>query len=118
MNYQVKIGERTFNVDIIDLHARPVVAVVDGTEVEVWPHLEEGETKIEGTKNVDSVHSKEKVSMASNGRETSRKPTAQEQPRELVSVDNVVKAPIPGTIQTIFVQPGDEVLAGQELFCL
>jgi len=37
MKVQVRIDERTYDVEIPDLQARPVVAIVDGQMVEVWP---------------------------------------------------------------------------------
>ena len=37
MKYKVTIGKSTFEVEIEDITARPIVAIVDGERFEVWP---------------------------------------------------------------------------------
>ena len=37
MNLQVRIGDETFQVEVGDLRARPIIAHIDGAAFEVWP---------------------------------------------------------------------------------
>ncbi len=37
MKYKVKISERSYEVEIEDIHARPIIAYVDGQKFEVHP---------------------------------------------------------------------------------
>jgi biotin carboxyl carrier protein len=88
MNVTVKIGERTFVVEVGDLRARPVVTTIDGEQFEVWP---EGEP--------------------SNHRAPLPRPAS-------LNGARVVPAPIPGVIISVAVQPGTQVSTGQELCVL
>lgn len=40
MIYQVKIGDRQYTVEIKDLSERPIVVLVDGERMEIWPEGE------------------------------------------------------------------------------
>ena len=90
--YKVLINSHLYKVEIVDLLARPVLAVVDGKPIEVWPEAKEvaseapvlpGETKESGDSQV----------------------------REIL-------APMPGTIISVAVEPGSQVAYGQELCVL
>jgi biotin carboxyl carrier protein len=109
MRYRVKISGRTFEVEIQDLNTVPVVAIVDGESVEVWP---QGSTDTQGVpKAAARVPKSEPAEMpASLG-------SLLDSGNEKKAVD-AVKAPIPGVIASISVQPGDEVQTGQELCVL
>jgi biotin carboxyl carrier protein len=109
MRYRVKISGRTFEVEIQDLNTVPVVAMVDGEPVEVWP---------QESPDVQVVP-----------KPTAHAPKSEpaEMPASLESLlaggdgkqaNNAVKAPIPGVIVSISAQPGDEVQTGQELCVL
>ena len=37
MKYQVKVDEQTFEVEIVDLHERPIRVLVDGESFDIWP---------------------------------------------------------------------------------
>ena len=37
MKYRLRLTTSTYEVEIDDLHSRPIVAVVDGEPFEVWP---------------------------------------------------------------------------------
>ena len=37
MKLKVKVQDQYYEVDILDLNTRPVIAIVDGVEFEVWP---------------------------------------------------------------------------------
>ncbi len=93
MIYQVQIGDHLYKVEIKDIHASPVVAVVDGTPVEVW--LEEGEEV----------------------KTSSRYKTVAPQTASQLHVQSVL-APIPGVITAVSARPGMSVTLGQELCIL
>lgn len=106
MKYKVKIDDQVFNVEILDLHARPVVAFVNGQLFEVWP---EDDTPLSRP----------------------AKPTGQTSPIPHVTVAQPtltishtasgnceVRAPIPGVIVSIAVEIGDNVDVGQELLVI
>jgi biotin carboxyl carrier protein len=106
MKIHVKIQNRTYEVRIGDIHARPIQASVDGETFEVWP---------------------EEMTLPS---ENYQPPTASsaDKPVKSVSVEGPtssaadkikqVKAPIPGVIISIIVSEGDKVAYSQELCIL
>jgi biotin carboxyl carrier protein len=97
MKYTVRVEDQTFEVEITDLRSRPIVAMVDGEPIEVWPE------------NIQPVLSRPLVPELPISTSV---PTA-------VGVDfSVVRAPIPGTVIIVSVKPGDQVSVGQELCVL
>ena len=109
MKYRLKVAGRTFEVEIQDLNAAPVVAIVDGEPIEVWvedsasPHLApETSTRVPKSEPAQVPASLEPALSSKNGKEAA----------------NSVKAPIPGIIVSVAVQPGDPVQSGQELCVL
>lgn len=88
MKVRVRVGERVLEVEVGDLQARPIVATVDGQRFEVWP---------EGA--------------AVAAAQIAPSPTGE-------NGDRIVRAPIPGVIVSIAVQPGEAVIPGQELCVL
>ncbi len=90
--YKVLINSHLYEVEIVDLQARPVLAVVDGKPIEVWPEAKEvaSEAPALPGKTEESVDS---------------------QVREIL-------APMPGTIISVAVEPGSQVAYGQELCVL
>jgi biotin carboxyl carrier protein len=88
MNVRVLADGREYEVEIEDLRARPIVAIVEGERFEVWP---EGRP-------------------ATTGLPARRTPRARG--------DLAIRAPIPGVIVTVSVKPGDTVSAGQEICVL
>jgi glutaconyl-CoA/methylmalonyl-CoA decarboxylase subunit gamma len=112
MKYTVIVEEQTFEVEISDLNARPVIVLVDGEAIEVWPegsspaHLPTGRAaRPAGGKNTPGQAVK-----SGNGAGPAGK--------NGTSVLGVVKAPIPGVIIQVDVKAGDEVQAGQQLCVL
>ncbi|MBN1201630.1 MAG: acetyl-CoA carboxylase biotin carboxyl carrier protein subunit [Anaerolineae bacterium] len=100
MKVTVKIDHQLFEVEIDDLSARPITAVVDGQRFEVWPEA---------------------------GLEAAAAPAGNRSAvtRSIIPAMSVpegdadaVYAPIPGVIVSIAVQPGDVVEVGQELCVL
>ena len=93
MKYTVKIADKSYEVEIEDIHARPIVARVDGESFEVNP---ENGNKTEASKEAKEILSNELPKSSAS------------------QVGNVseLTAPLPGTIVEIFVKAGDEVEIG------
>ena len=94
MKYKVRILDRSYDVEIEDIHARPVIARVDGQVFEVQPERDN----------------------RSEVREESIAPKPVPFSRQLTqptSGSNELTAPLPGTIIEIFVKGGDQIEAGQ-----
>lgn len=95
MKLNVKIGETTYSVEIEDLNARPIVAIVDGERFEVVPENgNQPKVAREAGAKVESAPKKAEVPSAASTAKT-------------------LPAPLPGTITEIFVKAGDEVESGQ-----
>jgi glutaconyl-CoA/methylmalonyl-CoA decarboxylase subunit gamma len=93
MKYIVRIADKSFNVEIDDIHTRPVIARVDGNAFEVFPELE-GKPEASKQQKGFGLH------------ETSQDSTRQ------AGKGNILTAPLPGTIIEIFVKNGEEIEAG------
>jgi biotin carboxyl carrier protein len=104
MKYAVKIGEQTFSVEIKDINARPIVAVVDGEAFEVIPQSgEQAEGNLNRLENVEAVKTPE-IRM---------KVPAAAPASNLASTSNTLTAPLPGTVIEIFVHAGNVIESGQ-----
>jgi len=102
MKYNVEIDGQTFQVEVEDIQARPVVAVVDGERFEVWPEAEPLAPQAASEISIP-------VSEPSG-----QSPT----PAAAGGGGNQLTAPLPGVIVAVLVQPGASVLRGQELVTL
>jgi biotin carboxyl carrier protein len=94
MKYIVNIADRSYEVEIEDLHARPIIARVDGQEFKVTPEnqIQQGTKKETGElKPVEVL----------------------KQPVGPTATNSDLTAPLPGTVIEIFVKPGDYIEAGQ-----
>lgn len=98
MNFTVNVNEKSYQVEIKDINARPVQAVVDGEVFEVTPEIK------------TTAAPKTEAKTKSNGGT----------PRTVVSSSgtNAITAPIPGVITAIKVAIGDSVSAGDEVCSL
>ena len=94
MKYKVSISDKSYEVEIEDIHARPIIAYVDGQKFEVHP---ESGSKSEVHKEV--AESKPAVMPAQSAVQAGSE-------KELT-------APLPGTIISVFVKAGDEIEAGK-----
>ena len=110
MKLKVKINEKVFEVEIGDLRERPIVATVDGETFEVWP-----ESKATYTAQTSRPNRLETPVSESGAVTPVLTPRAT--PGASLSNDGgkTVRAPIPGVITIVLVQPGDHVSVGQEL---
>lgn len=107
MKYTLIIEEHTYEVEIENLHTRPILARVNGEVVEVWTGMKPGV----------AVSSAEKP-QAKQPAVRSAQPDASSAAGKSEADHATIRSPIPGTIISVSVKPGDEVLAGQELCVL
>jgi biotin carboxyl carrier protein len=106
MKLRVKIDDQSYEVEVGDLNARPILAMVDGETLEVWP--EEAQVTVVPAAVVQ--HSSPPAGMPA--------PAARPVLANNVDRSRMVTAPIPGTIVAINVKEGDSVNQSQELLCL
>lgn len=93
MKYTVKIADKSFVVEIEDIHARPVIAHVEGERFEVHPETSPNPKVAKETKKFN----------------------LQEAPRlstHLPGSSDELTAPLPGTVVDIFVKNGEEIETG------
>ncbi len=102
MNIQVKVNDALFTVQIDDVHARPVIATIDGEQFEVWPK-EEQEQRPE-------LHTVKSVSAVS--------PIPQKAQETKQTNSASINAPLPGVIISIETKAGEKVKVGQTLCTL
>lgn len=95
MKYTVRIEDRSYEVEIEDIHARPIVARVDGQRFEIQPENGAKPQVREEAKPAGPPAILTRPSANPGG-----------------STDELI-APLPGTIVEIFVKPGDEIESGQ-----
>jgi len=94
MKYKVGISDRSYEVEIEDIHARPIIAHVDGQKFEVQPDSA-GKLLVQE----EATESKSVVAVP--------------QPAVQTGSGNEMTAPLPGTVIEIFVKAGDEIEAGK-----
>ena len=114
MKIRVTVDGRTFEVDVQDPRARPVVAVVEGEQFEVWPE----EAKDQGPGARGERPSAGAPAAVANGQHVEARPVIQVAAGVPSSSSAAVVAPIPGVIISVAVQAGQQVKAGQELCVL
>jgi biotin carboxyl carrier protein len=115
MIYKVKIDGRIFEVKIENLNSRPIIAVVDGEPVDVWPQIESGEP-VNDTEGEPA--SKTTLSNPSPLQGRSSGPNRSNGADHSNSGAGIVHSPLPGVVISVSVQPNEEVKAGQEILVL
>jgi len=101
--YRVQVGGREYEVTIEDVNARPVRATVNGQTVQVWPpEPRRGAAPVEATAPPATVVASPTATAAQPG----------------VASASQVRAPMPGVIVDVLVQPGDRVEVGADLCVL
>lgn len=106
MKISVRIQDQFYTVEIADLRARPIVAEVEGQQFEIWP-AEAGPAELPSPDTSAQLRQPPAPSPFTG----IASPSGALQPRE-------VRAPMPGTIVAIHVQPGQAVQRGQDLLTL
>jgi biotin carboxyl carrier protein len=109
MKINVEIDGQIYQVEVEDIHARPVIAVVEGEKFEVWPEESAPELAADP---VQAGQPAPVVSAPGGSFAVSSKP----KPAVQVGGNKVVTAPLPGVIVAVLVKPGDAISHGQE-FC-
>ena len=112
MKYSLKIDDHTYEVEIPDLQARPVVAIVDGQMVEVWP---ENEARVRPAASIKVINPEAET----QGPPAPPRPGSGSPPPAGPEASAVLApamlAPIPGVIVAILVKEGEQVVYGQGL---
>jgi glutaconyl-CoA decarboxylase len=105
MKYTVRIAQKTYEVEIEDIHARPVIAHVDGQEFEVTPE--------NGIR--PGAHAEPGMQKATQEIRSFELPKPQSSPSLNI---NEMTAPLPGTVIEVFVKAGDQIEAGQVILVI
>lgn len=103
MKYKVTVNNQSYEVEIEDINARPIVALVDGERFEVMPEsaaCKEAKPKVE--KKPFNPHPPSGAPVSSN----------------VSAQGNIQTAPLPGTVVNVFVKAGDKVEAGQVILVI
>jgi biotin carboxyl carrier protein len=108
MKLIVKVENQSFEVEVGDIHARPIVATIDGEAFEVWPE------------DVQLMRPAVQVGQVTNlpgspPAAVSKPAPTSSAPAAPTSTAKSVLAPLPGVIVAVSVRPGDAVEHGQEL---
>ncbi len=105
MKYTVRIAQKTYEVEIEDIHARPVIAYVDGQEFEVNPE------------NGITPEARAERGIQKEAREIKSFELPKPQSSPSLNV-NEMTAPLPGTVIEVFVKAGDQIEAGQVILVI
>jgi len=108
MKMKLSVEGKSFEVQVGDLSAKPVVVLVDGERLEVWPEEEAIPASAPATL------------LAASASPTHQVPVPVWKPRQtdvLPGTENFVIAPIPGVVVSVDVKVGDKVVYGQ-VVCL
>lgn len=114
MKYKVTIGENVFEVEIEDITTHPIIAMVDGERFEVWPEARIEPRPMAAPTEVQVVP----IDTSPLPREVNYDVDVASSGKSGKSRSGSVLAPIPGTIVSIAVKPGQEIQIGQELCVL
>jgi len=99
MKYIVKVADKSYEVEIEDIHARPVIARVDGKIFEVTPDHKTQQGSQQEIREFKPV-------------EISKQPTSPD------TTGGDLTAPLPGTVIEVFVKPGDHIESGQVILVI
>jgi biotin carboxyl carrier protein len=106
MKYKITVNEKTYDVEIENINARPVIAHVDGERFEVMPQdADQAETRH------DPILKTVRKTFDPGAVKTSPPSTAE-------ANENILRAPLPGTIVEVFVKAGDQVEAGHVILVI
>ena len=102
MKYTIRIEDQSYEVEIEDVHARPVIARVNGQCFEVHPENGNQPASTDDRREPKEfkVHETDKPSAGPVGN------------------INELTAPLPGTIVEIFVKDGEEIEAGHVMLVI
>ncbi|HHV05111.1 MAG TPA: biotin/lipoyl-binding protein [Anaerolineaceae bacterium] len=106
MKIKVEIQEKIYEVTIHDIHARPVIAEVDGVQYQVWPEEQASAPAVAAAAAPVVAPAAPEAAPAAPARAA------------VAAGASTLNAPLPGTIVAINVREGDSVEEGQELLTL
>jgi glutaconyl-CoA/methylmalonyl-CoA decarboxylase subunit gamma len=98
MKYKITVKDQIHEVEIENINARPVVAIVDGERFEVMPES--------GASNEIKPKVEKRSFNANQPSVVASAPIA-------AAGGNILTSPLPGTVVDVFVKAGDKVEAGQ-----
>jgi biotin carboxyl carrier protein len=105
MKYTVTVAGKTYEVEIEDLNARPILARVDGEAFEVMPESGTGMAV--------------KPSAGDAAKITGAGPKVEPlSPQRNRPASNQLSAPLPGNVTEVFVKAGDQVESGQVILVI
>lgn len=102
MKYKITVNNKTYEVEIENINARPVIARVDGERFEIMPE------------NGNQAETRKEAGAKTEKKSFDPKPVTATafSPNPAIS-GNALTAPLPGTVVDVFVKPGERVEAGQ-----
>jgi len=103
MKYWIKIQGKSYDVELSSLQDQPIIAKVDGEIYEVWVESGESKSALNLPTSLSKFPDKNKAKKTS--------PLATQS-------STALRSPIPGVVLSVSVQPGDQVIYGQELCIL
>jgi glutaconyl-CoA/methylmalonyl-CoA decarboxylase subunit gamma len=115
LKVNVLVDGQTFEVEIENLRARPVVAAVEGKRLEVWPEDAQA-VEIRAPERAPAQAAPVVTLPSSNGK--AHTPLLNGNGNGNGKSAKGICAPIPGVILSVDVRPGSHVETGQELCVL
>ena len=110
MKYTVKIADKRYEVEIEDIHARPIIARVDGEQFEVMP---ESGIKPETGEEAGGESPFDEKSPSTTKPHSATFPTSSS-----VLGGNTLTSPLPGTVTEVFIKKGDKVEIGKVILII
>ena len=102
MKYKLTVNNQTYEVEIENINARPIVVSVDGQRFEIQPEA------------ANQPEVRKEASEKKEVKEYRPAPAPSTVPPVHPALSgNTMTAPLPGTVVSIFVKPGEKVEAGQ-----
>lgn len=114
MKITVKVEEQSFEVEVGDIHDRPIIAMLEGERFEVWPE----EVVISHPSTHSHAMPLHTAARPAPQAAAPKASAASPAPTSGSDGSQAVRAPIPGVIISVAVKPGDVVSHGQELCVL
>ena len=112
MKLIVKVENQSFQVEVGDIHDRPIIATIDGEPFEVWP---EDVQLVRSSAQVTTPVTASTAPVPQTVPQTAPPLTPRPASAAPVTTGKAVHAPLPGVIIAVNVKPGEAVTHGQEL---